>query len=114
MTPKAITSGATSEFVHPIEPRYLTLRECARVQGFSDGFTFHGSQAEQALLIGNAVPPKLARMVAEALIADLRTAPQATRPVGRLLSFVPTHSTGMSPALAKITAEVKTRFSPGG
>lgn len=109
---KAITSGATSEFVHPVEHRYLTLRECARIQGFSDGFAFQGSQAEQALLIGNAVPPKLARVVAETLLADLRTAPQVARPIGRLLSFVPTHSTGMSPALAKITAEVEARFKP--
>ena len=37
---KAITGGAKSEFVHPLEDRYLTLRECARIQTFPDTFEF--------------------------------------------------------------------------
>src|SRR5690606_32044057 len=60
---KAITSGARTEFVHPTEDRYLTLRECARLQGFPDEFEFSGRLAEVALLIGNAVPPTLGEMV---------------------------------------------------
>ena len=35
---KAITSGAATEFVHPVEPRLLTLRECARLQPFQTAF----------------------------------------------------------------------------
>ncbi len=35
---KAITTGATSEFVHPTEDRNLTIRECARIQSFPDRF----------------------------------------------------------------------------
>src|SRR5579883_2488490 len=59
---KAITGGALSEFLHPSEDRYLTLRECARLQTFSDDFCFRGTCAEQAQLIGNAVPPLLAEI----------------------------------------------------
>ncbi len=37
---KAITGRASSEFVHPIQDRFLTLRECARLQTFPDSFAF--------------------------------------------------------------------------
>lgn len=107
---KAITSMSRSEFVHPTEHRFLTLRECARLQGFSDDFSFRGSQSEIAMLIGNAVPPRFAGAIAQQLLADLLRAEPCRHPEGRLLSFVPTHSTGMSPALAKITSEVEARF----
>ena len=109
---KAITSMARSEFVHPVEDRYLTLRECARIQGFPDDFRFEGSQADQALVIGNAVPPRFAYAIASQLKLDLVTRCCGTLP-GRLLSFVPTASRGMSPALAKITEQVHSRFFVG-
>ena len=41
-----ITSAATSEFVHPSCDRMLTIRECARVQTFPDGFLFSGTDAQ--------------------------------------------------------------------
>jgi len=100
---KAITGGARSEFLHPVEDRYLTLRECARLQTFDDGFAFAGTTAERAQLIGNAVPPRLALAIARCLAADLAVARTATRE-GALLSFIPTLSAGMSPKLAQ-TAE---------
>lgn len=53
---KAITSGARNEFVHPEENRFLSLRECARIQTFPDSFEFEGTANEQALLIGNGAP----------------------------------------------------------
>ena len=56
---KAITGGASGEFIHPWEHRFLTLRECASLQTFPDEFIFHGTKAERAMLIGNAVPPLL-------------------------------------------------------
>jgi DNA (cytosine-5)-methyltransferase 1 len=86
---KAITSGARSEFLHPSAHRLLTLRECARIQTFPDTFSFVGTASERALLIGNAVPPRLGRAVAEALSADLATAGDE-QAGGALLSFVPT------------------------
>src|SRR5439155_447026 len=95
---KAITGGALSEFLHPSEDRNLTLRECARIQTFPDDFTFRGTCAEQAQLIGNAVPPLLASAIAHSLAVSLRVA-EPRNGKGALLSFVPTLSKGLSPIL---------------
>jgi DNA (cytosine-5)-methyltransferase 1 len=104
---KAITGGARSEFLHPYEHRALTLRECARLQTFSDDFIFAGNAGEQAQLIGNAVPPLLANHIARNLRRDLETC-KKKHIEGTLLSFVPTMSSGMSPALLK-TSELVSR-----
>ena len=106
---KAITGGALSEFLHPTEDRNLTLRECARIQTFPDDFVFDGSVTEQAQLIGNAVPVLLAEVLGESLRADLEAA-VARDGEGRLLSFVPTLSSGMSPALERVTERVRSTF----
>jgi DNA (cytosine-5)-methyltransferase 1 len=95
---KAITSAARAEFVHPVENRFLTLRECARLQTFPDEFVFCGSWADQAVQIGNAVPPLLGEVLGRSLVRQLASARPA-RVAGKLLSFVPTLSNGMSPAL---------------
>ena len=97
---KAITSGARTEFLHPQEHRNLTLRECARLQTFADDFVFCGSPSDQALLIGNAVPPMLSVQIARCLYQDLGSRKRIFGG-GALLSFVPTRSSGMSPALQK-------------
>ncbi|MBI5876335.1 MAG: DNA cytosine methyltransferase [Chloroflexi bacterium] len=107
---KAITSGAISEFVHPLKDRFLTLRECARIQTFPDDFEFFGTVAEAILQIGNAVPPVLGEAIARNLRSDLLKALPATHSNGALLSFVPTASTGMSPVLEKLTARVNKCF----
>jgi DNA (cytosine-5)-methyltransferase 1 len=109
---KAITGAARSEFIHPLEDRNLTLRECARLQTFPDTFVFRGTPSKQSELIGNAVPPILARMIAENLASDLSQT-KLERPHGALLSFVPTLSTGMSPALGRVTEKICATFYPG-
>ena len=46
--------------------RRLTVRECARVQGFPDDFEFVYSSVDTGYkMIGNAVPIELARIIAE-------------------------------------------------
>lgn len=108
---KAITGGARSEFLHPLDNRNLTIRECARLQTFPDDFVFAGSAADRIQLIGNAVPPRLGRAIAESVRRDLeKVVPEVKQ--GALLSFVPTLSAGMSPALEKVAKMVVRRFAP--
>lgn len=106
---KAITSNAHTEFLHPTEDRYITLQECARLQTFPDDYRFMGGQMDCARLIGNAVPPRLAEVIATQLISDLQTA-REEEGEGRLLSFVPTNANGMSPALRQTTESVERLF----
>jgi len=106
---KAITGAARSEFLHPSENRYLTLREAARLQTFPDTFKFTGTAAERMQLIGNAVPVRLGYVFASSLRRDLDSATVGAGE-GRLVSFVPTVSEGMSPALDDITRRVNERF----
>ncbi len=103
---KAITGAAVHEFIHPVENRTLTVRECARVQTFPDSFEFSGSRRERAQLIGNAVPPRLAEVVATSLLGDLEGA-RRTAQAGALLSFMPTLSTGTSPALEEVKRKIE-------
>lgn len=106
---KAITSAARTEFIHPLNDRTLTLRECARLQTFPDDFVFHGTLSERATLIGNAVPRLLAQNIGTSLMSDLQL-PMYEGGDGKLLSFVPTESNGMSPALRLITDTVMKRY----
>ena len=108
---KAITSGAISEFVHYDEDRFLTIRECARIQTFPDSFKFCGTASERILQIGNAVPPLLAEAIANSLYSDLMDKQSNANTSGRLLSFVPTVSEGCSPILERVIARVQEAFS---
>lgn len=63
-----ITGAALSEFVHPVKDRMLTLRECARIQTFTDDFKFMGSDSQKMQQIANAIPPLFAEKVATQII----------------------------------------------
>ncbi|MBE3142018.1 MAG: DNA cytosine methyltransferase [Thermoplasmata archaeon] len=50
--------------LHPVLPRTITVREAARLQTFHDNYRFFGKRDNQALLVGNAVPVRLAEAIA--------------------------------------------------
>ena len=53
------------------EPRYLSIREAARVQTFPDAYVFHGSWSETMRQLGNAVPVALGHVVARSVAESL-------------------------------------------
>lgn len=61
---------------HPKKPVALSIREVARLQSFKDDFLFIGAKDKQYQQIGNAVPPLLARAVAEQMLICLGTKPK--------------------------------------
>ena len=50
---------------HPYLHRAITPREAARIQSFDDNFIFYGSKVYIRKQIGNAVPPLLAKAIAD-------------------------------------------------
>ncbi|MCR6647297.1 MAG: DNA cytosine methyltransferase [Cellulomonas sp.] len=68
--------------------RYFTVRECARIQTFPDDYELHGSWTEAMRQLGNAVPVKLAEIVARSvqqhlLVADARASESIASVVAR-------------------------------
>ena len=57
-----------TERCHPDDTRPFTVREYARIQTFPDEWTFAGSVSQQYKQIGNAVPPLLGRLIADAIL----------------------------------------------
>lgn len=54
-----------SMWIHPTLDRAVTVREAARLQSFPDDFEFSGTKDSQFQQVGNAVPPLLAKGIAE-------------------------------------------------
>lgn len=95
-----ITSVATSEFIHPIEDRCLTIRECARIQTFPDSFGFCGTERQKLLQIGNAIPPLLASQMADAIYDSDSNSKGVVQP--GLIYYSVTKATAKSPVLEKV------------
>lgn len=60
-----------SMWQHPTKARAISIREAARLQSFQDKFVFEGRKDERYQQIGNAVPPLLAKAIAEKILEYL-------------------------------------------
>jgi DNA (cytosine-5)-methyltransferase 1 len=79
ISPTVLTIG--DDYVHYRAHRHLTVREMARLQSFDDSFVFQGKrttggdrrkdEVPQYTLVGNAVPPLLARGIATTVLDHL-------------------------------------------
>ena len=59
--------------IHPdsTQKRSITPREAARIQSFPDDFIFTGPMTANYKMIGNAVPPKFSKSIADSLLEVL-------------------------------------------
>ena len=56
---------------HPFLNRSITPREAARIQSFDDKFIFYGNKVDIRTQIGNAVPPLMAKAIADHIYENL-------------------------------------------
>ena len=67
-----VTNVRKAMWIHPVKDRAISIREAARLQTFPDSFVFAGSKDEQYQQVGNAVPPIMAKAIAEKLLEYLK------------------------------------------
>lgn len=60
-----------SMWIHPTLNRAISVREAARLQSFPDSFIFKGTKDSQYQQVGNAVPPMMAKGIAEEILKYL-------------------------------------------
>jgi len=74
LSPTQVAGGIRPQFQfgHPGDNRGLTVRERARLQGFPDYFQFFGGVVQGRVQTGNAVPPLLAKAIAEQIMEQIK------------------------------------------
>ncbi|HEZ6100006.1 TPA: DNA (cytosine-5-)-methyltransferase [Neisseria meningitidis] len=66
--PAVCITGDMRKVFHYEQNRALTVRELAALQSFPDNFVFCGNKIAQQQQVGNAVPPLLAKAIAESIL----------------------------------------------
>ena len=59
--------GGGRPFIHPFDPRHITVREAARLQTFPDWYEFANTTTWQYRAVGNAVPVLMAKAIGKAI-----------------------------------------------
>lgn len=60
--------GKQGRVLHPEQNRVVSVRECARSQGFNDSYLFFGPIINKHRQIGNAVPPPMGKAIGHEII----------------------------------------------
>jgi DNA (cytosine-5)-methyltransferase 1 len=94
ITGKANRKG--SALCHPSQSRPLSVRECARLQGFPDDWHIAGAVNQQYQQVGNAVPVALGEAIGATLLSSSATC-------------APNHDTLLSAALAVHRASARNK-----
>ena len=73
-SPTIVSGGIRPQFAygHPTQPRGMTIRERARLMSFPDSYEFLGGVTQGRVQTGDAVPPLLAKALAEAIMKSLK------------------------------------------
>ena len=73
--------NSSHQSIHPVEHRQITVRESARIQSFPDWYVFDKTFVNGYRVVGDAVPPRLAKVIATEIRRQLFDQVSADVPV---------------------------------